>query len=61
MSRPQLGEVLVSVERGQAGHLAAPLRAELDTESLQGPDSAPDKDGPTCKDSNIDIKVWLSY
>ena len=46
---PQPGEVLVGVERGQAGHMAAPLSAQLDTQSLQGPHPAPDKDGATCK------------
>ena len=46
---PQPGEVLVGVEGGQTGHMAAPLSTQLDTESLQGPHSAPDKDGATCK------------
>ena len=57
---PQPGEVLVGVEGGEAGHLAAPLRAELHTESLQGPHSAPDKDGATCKYSSSDIDVCSS-
>ena len=50
VSRPQAGEVVVGVDRGQAGHLAAPLSAQLDTQSLQGPHSAPDKDGAICND-----------
>ena len=60
---PQPGEVVVGVGRGQAGDLAAPLGAELDTESLQGSHSAPDKDGAICKYSNIDIDidVWRIY
>ena len=60
---PQSGEVVVGVGRGQAGNLAAPLGAELDTETLQGPHSAPDKDGAICKYSNIDIDidVWRIY
>ena len=44
---PETLEVLVSVERPHAGHLAAPLGAELDTESLESSDSAPDEDPGT--------------
>ena len=46
---PETGEVVVSVERPDTGDLAAPLGAELDTEPLQGPHSAPDEDGAVCK------------
>ena len=53
----------MGVGGGQARHLAAPVGAELDTEPLQGPHSAPDKDGAICKYSNIDIDidVWRIY
>ena len=46
---PETGEVVVSVERPDTGDLAAPLGAELDTEPLQSPHSAPDEDPRTCR------------
>ena len=59
MGGAQPGEVVVGVGGGQAGHLAAPLGAELDTQSLQGSHSSPDEDGAICKYSNSVLAAFL--